>query len=177
MRPYRLEEKYRMTSIYIKRKKTVNRKQVDGPLIRVSGRPKLARLDGYPHIPWLWCRAELDKSKSGVWFSGGGPGHEPAMPACRSSGMLTAGCLWRCFCISSVRCRSGRNIAVTRASGLSTIVKNYTAIRPEFRLQPNRTRAFVIKYPWSVSPADDICLTDPASGNAGWLAHSLFQQN
>ncbi len=156
---------------FINSKTAMVTEAIDGLLASSGG--LLTRLDGYPHIKFVY-RTDWDRSKVAL-ISGGGSGHEPAHAGFVGAGMLTGAVCGEVFASPSVEAVLAGILAVTGDAGCLLIVKNYTGDRLNFGLAAERARALGYRVKMVVA-ADDIAIPDFAQprGLAGTLfAHKI----
>ncbi|MCY4152374.1 MAG: dihydroxyacetone kinase subunit DhaK [Aestuariivita sp.] len=156
---------------FINSKATIVTEAINGLLGSSGG--LLTRLDGYPHIKFVY-RTDWDRSKVAL-ISGGGSGHEPAHAGFVGTGMLTGAVCGEVFASPSVEAVLAGIVAVTGDAGCLLIVKNYTGDRLNFGLAAERARALGYRVKMVVV-ADDIAIPDFAQprGLAGTLfAHKI----
>lgn len=134
-----------------------------------SGRPKLMRLDGYPHTKVV-VRGDWTKSKVAI-ISGGGAGHEPAHAGFVGQGMLTAAVSGEIFASPTIDAVLEAICAVTGEAGCLLIIKNYTGDRLNFGLAAERAKqmGFAVEM---VIVGDDIAI--PESAHPRGVAGTLF---
>ena len=153
---------------FINSKEQLVTESLDG-FLRVCGNPRLARLDGFPHIKVIY-RTDHKPSRVAL-ISGGGSGHEPAHAGFVGKGMLTAAVCGEVFASPSVEAVLAGILAVTGKGGCLLIVKNYTGDRLNFGLAAEKARALGRKVE-VVVVADDIAI--PAIKQPRGVAGTLF---
>lgn len=141
---------------FINAKENLVTEAIDG-MLRASGDPNLARLDGFPDIKVV-LRTDHNPSRVAI-VSGGGSGHEPAHAGFVGKGMLTAAVCGEVFASPSVDAVLAGIMAVTGKGGCLLVVKNYTGDRLNFGLAAEKARALG-KRVEMVIVADDIALPD-----------------
>ncbi len=153
---------------FINSKEQLVTESLDG-FLRACGNPRLARLDGFPHIKVIY-RTDHKPSRVAL-ISGGGSGHEPAHAGFVGKGMLTAAVCGEVFASPSVEAVLAGILAVTGKGGCLLIVKNYTGDRLNFGLAAEKARALGRKVE-VVVVADDIAI--PAIKQPRGVAGTLF---
>lgn len=153
---------------FINSKEQLVTESLDG-FLRACGNPRLARLDGFPHIKVIY-RTDHKPSRVAL-ISGGGSGHEPAHAGFVGKSMLTAAVCGEVFASPSVEAVLAGILAVTGKGGCLLIVKNYTGDRLNFGLAAEKARALGRKVELVVV-ADDIAI--PGIKQPRGVAGTLF---
>jgi len=154
-------------SQFINGKETLVTEAIDG-FLRLSANQDLKRLDGYPHIKFVYRNHAKDKKVAII--SGGGSGHEPAHIGYVGKGLLTGAVAGEIFASPSVDAVFSSIMQVTGKAGCLVTFKNYTGDRLNFGLAVEKARALGKKVEVVIA-AEDIAIPDIAQprGVAGAL--------